>query len=99
MAQIISISIDLTAIDKAKIVPHENGKKYYTLNVAINDEKDRFDNDCSVWEGQTKQERDEKAPKNYLGNGRIIWSKEPTQKPAPAAQQPQETVNYDDIPF
>ena len=100
MAQIISVSIDLTKIDKTKIVSHKNGKKYYTLNLAINDEKDNFGNDVSCWEGQDKEERDAKAPKNYLGNGRIIWRDDSRQQPTIQQSTPQQqTTNYDDMPF
>ena len=89
MAQIINLSIDLTKIDKSKI-KESNGKKWYNLQVSINDEKDKFDNDGAVWENQTKEERDAKKPKNYLGNAKVSWSSEPQKK---------EPEKEEDLPF
>lgn len=73
MAQIISISIDLSKIDKTKIIEGKKGK-YYNLSVIVNDEKDSFDNDVAVCENQTQAERHDKEPKKYLGSGRVVWT-------------------------
>ena len=73
MASIINLSIDLSKIDKSKI-KESNGKKWYNVQVSINDEKDKYDNDGAIWENQTKEERDVKKPKNYIGNAKIGWT-------------------------
>ena len=75
MSQILNISINVEKINKAKLIKGKKGT-YLSLNIAINDEKDQFENDCSAWENQSKEERDAKTPKNFLGNGKIIWSSE-----------------------
>jgi hypothetical protein len=74
----------LTKIDKSKI-QDKNGKKWYNFQVSINDEKDQYENDGSVWENQTKEEREAKKPKNYLGNCKVSWTsgakpQQPTQE-------------------
>ena len=75
MAKILNVSINVDKINKAKLIKGKKGT-YVSLNIAVNDEKDQFDNDCSVWENQSKEEREAKAPKNYLGNGKVIWTNE-----------------------
>lgn len=82
MARIMSISIDLSKIDKSKIIEGKNGNgaKYYNLIVTLNDEKDKYDNDISVTDSQTKDQRDAKEKKTYLGNGRTIWANEPKKE-------------------
>lgn len=75
MAKILNVSINVDKINKAKLIKGKKGT-YLSLNIAVNDEKDQFDNDCSVWENQSKEEREAKAPKNYLGNGKVIWTNE-----------------------
>ena len=75
MAKILNVSINVDKINKTKLIKGKKGT-YLSLNIAVNDEKDQFDNDCSVWENQSKEERDSKAPKNYLGNGKVIWTNE-----------------------
>ena len=93
MAQILNISINVEKINKAKLIKGKKGT-YLSLNIAINDEKDQFENDCSAWENQSKEERDSKAPKNFLGNGKIIWS---TQANNAEVQSGFEVA--DDLPF
>ena len=45
MAQILNISINVEKINKAKLIKGKKGT-YLSLNIAINDEKDQFENDC-----------------------------------------------------
>jgi len=93
MAKIIAVSIDVTKIDKSKIVsldkngqPFKNGAKYINLSVIVNDEADQFGNDCAITMGQTKEEREAKADKVYLGNGKTVWNSAPTQAPSQPTQ-------------
>lgn len=95
MAKIISASIDLSKIDKNRIHPGKTGAKYYNIQVIINDEKDDYGNDCSIIENQTKEEREAKAKKKYLGNGKTIWeSNKPKEK-----DLDDNSENGDDLPF
>ena len=51
---------------------------------------------------QTKEERDAKAPKTYLGNVKVVWSNGTNVEPAPRENQtgPAQTVSQpDDLPF
>ena len=73
---IVNASIDLTKIDKAKIIEGAKGK-YYNVTIIVKDEKDRYGNDAEVLESQSKEERLEKKPKKYLGNGKIVYSNTP----------------------
>lgn len=85
MAKILNVSINVDKITKSKLIKGKKGT-YLSLNIAVNDEKDQFDNDCSVWENQSKEERDSKTLKNYLGNGKVIWSNEESVSVSPAAE-------------
>ena len=73
MAKLISISINVSKIDKSKLIQGKKGT-YLNLTIALNDEQDQFGNDVSAWQNQSKEEREAKDPKNYLGNGRVVWS-------------------------
>ena len=77
MSQIISISIDLEKVDKTKLVKG----KYLNLTVLVNDSKDQYDNDCSVIHQQTKEEREAKSPKKFLGNGRVVYNSKKNESP------------------
>jgi len=41
---------------------------------SINDTTDKFGNNVSIYESQTKEERNAKAKKKYLSNGKVIWT-------------------------
>lgn len=63
------ISLCVSDIPKEKIKKHKNGKKYLSIVVAERKEKDQFDNDLYVFISQTKEEREAKADKIYVGSG------------------------------
>ena len=71
--KIISASIDLTKIDKSKINNHKNGSAYYNIVIFIKDEKDQYGNDCAISQSQSKEEREAKDKKVYIGNGKSVW--------------------------
>ena len=96
MASIIKASIDLNKIPKEKIFIGKKGK-YLPITITINDELDQFGNQGPVVVEQTKEEREAKVAKTYLGNVKVVWTNgtnvdtpprdgEPTPKTTPAAQ-------------
>lgn len=74
MSKIIAASIDLTKIDRTRIVKGKNGAEYYNITIICNDTADQYNNDTSIQQGQTKEEREAKAAKVYLGNGKTIYN-------------------------
>ena len=82
MASIIKASLNLDAIPKDKIYVGKKGK-YLPITITINDELDQFGNQGPVVVEQTKEERDAKAPKTYLGNVKVVWSNGTNVDPAP----------------
>lgn len=73
MAAIVTVNVDLTKIPSEKIYEGKKGK-YAELTVVINDETSEYGNNVSVSMNQTKEERDNKDPKTYVGNGRVVWN-------------------------
>jgi len=102
MASIIKASINLNEIPKDKIYVGKKGK-YLPITITLNNEVDQFGNQGPVVVEQTKEERDAKAPKTYLGNIKVLWTdgnnvdrvpmdnQPAAPAPAPAAE--------DDLPF
>jgi hypothetical protein len=98
MGSLISASIDLSKIDKSKITEGKNGAKYYNLLISVNDTKNQYGQDVSISENQSKEERESGAKKNYIGNGKTIWSG--TAKPqTPTSEGISEHSTSDDLPF
>ena len=67
MASIIKASINLNEIPKDKIIIGKKGK-YLPITITLNDEVDQFGNQGPVIVSQSKDERDAKTEKVYLGN-------------------------------
>ena len=70
MGTLINASIDLTKVDKAKLIKG----KYLNLTIAVNDNLDNYGNNVSLTIQQSKEERDLKASKTYLGNGKVVYT-------------------------
>jgi hypothetical protein len=47
---------------------------YKNYTGSINDKTDQYGNNVSIFESQTKEERDAKAKKNYIANGKVVWT-------------------------
>jgi len=75
MATILSASLNVAKIDSKKLIQGKTGQ-FLNVTITINDEPDKFGNNASIFESQTKEEREAKTPKNYLGNGKVIWTSE-----------------------
>ncbi len=71
MASIINASINLNDIPKHKIIDGKKGK-YLPITITINDEPDNFGNQGPITVGQSKEERESKAAKVYLGNVKVL---------------------------
>lgn len=91
--QILSASIDLTKIDKSKIV-EKNGKKWYNISIFINDELDQYGNNVQVVQSQSKEEKGQ--PKVFLGNGKVNYTSTPQTTQNEPTKQEEAT---EDLPF
>ena len=102
MASIIKASLNLDAIPKEKIFIGKKGK-YLPITITINDELDQFGQQGPVVVEQTKEERDAKSPKTYLGNVQVVWTNGDNVATAPRDDQPQQAAPaaqpVDDLPF
>lgn len=70
MGTLINASIDLTKVDKTKLIKG----KYLNLTISVNDNLDNYGNNVSLTIQQSKEERDLKASKTYLGNGKVVYT-------------------------
>ena len=73
MASIIKCSINLNEIPKHKIIDGKRGK-YLPITITLNDELDQFGNQGPIMVEQSKEERESKAAKVYLGNVKVVWT-------------------------
>ena len=76
------------------------GKKgtYINLSLSVNDETNEYNNNASVSVTQSKEERDAKQDKLYVGNGKVVWT-DGTCVKATAKDAVVEEVASSDLPF
>ena len=106
MAGIIKTSINLSEIPKDKIITGKKGK-YLPITITLNDELDQFGNNGPVVVQQSKEEREAKAAKVYLGNVKVVWTNGDNVAVAPREDAPAQAVTVadtganvkDDLPF
>jgi hypothetical protein len=105
MASIIKASINLNNVPKDKIIIGKKGK-YLPITITINDELDQFGNQGPVIVDQTKEERESKTPKTYLGNVKVVWTNGENVSTAPRDNQQAPAASVaapakveDDLPF
>jgi len=82
MASIIKTSINLANVPKDKVINGKKGK-YLPITITINDDVDQFGNQGPVVVDQSKEEREAKSPKTYLGNCKVVWTNGENVAPAP----------------
>ena len=105
MAGIVKGSINHSNIPKDKIIVGKKGK-YIPVSITVNDEEDQFGNFGPIIVDQTKEEREAKVAKVYLGNCKVVWTNgtfpEPNRDNQPAPQvnnKPQAVAADPDLPF
>lgn len=62
----------MSALINLGIKNNEGG--YTNVTISINDETDDYGNNVAMWLQQTKEEREAKAKRTYIGNGKVVWN-------------------------
>jgi hypothetical protein len=68
MSTLYTGSICVSDIDKSKLTQAKNGKLYLSVDIWINDQPDNYGNTGSISIRQSKEEREAKIKKTYIGN-------------------------------
>jgi len=74
MSALINLSLRVDKLPKEKFVSGKDGAVYYNFTISVNDEPNQFGQNVSATDSQTKEEREAKKPKSYLGNGNVAWT-------------------------
>lgn len=97
MSKLVSLNVDVTKLNKDRFYKGEKGT-YAKLDVWIDQEASEDWKVVSVSESLTKEERDAKHKKNYVGNGKLLYGwdeSKPASKPAAKSDDPV----GEDVPF
>ena len=100
MGTLINGSINVSKLPKDKLDRAKSGDLFYNFTASVEDETDQFGNNVGIWDQQSKEEREAKEKRHYVGNAKVVWTdgkvsvaekKVVPQESAPAVD--------DDLPF
>lgn len=95
---LINCSICLTDIPKERIKLANNGKKYLSITVQDLREVDEYGHTHSLFISQSKEEREEKEKRTYIGRGKaVVFNNQQPSIEEVAALPPAD--NIEDLPF
>lgn len=95
MSTLIKISLDLSKIETEKVIEGKKGN-YVDLTISVNDEVNDYNQNVTVYHSQSKEEREAKENRIFVGNGRVIYHDgdvtvvpfEKNEEPKPKAKNP-----------
>jgi hypothetical protein len=91
----IVIDICLSDIPEWSRKKANNGKVYAKFCIAERKEKDKFDNTHTVYMNPTKEQREAKQDKAYVGSGKeLVFN-----APAPKQEDAPRTDSFESLPF
>ena len=95
----ISASIDVTKIDKTKLIDGKKGT-YLNITAFVNlDEKDQYDNNGMITQSVTQEEREAGTRGAILGNTKVFFKDEGSSNTtAPKVKESFEDLS-EDVPF
>jgi hypothetical protein len=96
MATMAEITLDMSKLPKEKFFKGKKGI-YYTFNITLQDDT-RYGNNISVFDKQSKEERDAKKPKEFLGSGKVFWT-DGNVSVAEREDKPKQADPMDSLPF
>ena len=96
MSAILNLSIDLSKVDKSKLVDG----KYLNTQIFINDDS-KFGNNVSMAYSQSKEQREAKEDKVYVGGGKefIFGGNEQPKQQAKSQPKAAPIEDDDSLPF
>ena len=74
-----------------------NDKGWANVTIFVNDETNAYGQNASAAMEQTKEQREAKEAKAYIGNGEVVWTDGTCVKAI--RQEEAQTVASDDMPF
>jgi len=104
MASLNSLYIKLDTLKTLVETLEKKQEKGIAFTLSINDEGNQFGQNVTAWVEQSKEQREEKKPRFYTGNGNTFWTDgkiSVVKKDQQTKQEPEviEPAEKNDLPF
>lgn len=98
MSSLASLYIKQETLEQmVKVLQKKAGVKGIELTISINDDSNEYGQNVTSFVSQTEEQRKEKKPRFYVGNGKVYWTDgkiQLGQKPEPKSQSDK---NFDEL--
>lgn len=105
MSLLADIYIKKETLETLLKVIEKKGEKAISLTISVEDEAGNYDQNLSAYVSQSKEDREAKKNKFYVGNGKVFWNngkivngKDATKKSKPSDSK-SKAYDDDDLPF
>jgi len=104
MSSLSNIYIKVETLETLLKTVKAKNEKGINIDISISDDSNQFDQNVSTYVSQSKEEREDKKPRFYVGNGRCFWTDGKIEvakkkEALPATPIPQGEEEHDDLPF
>ena len=90
----VNVSIDVKAIEKARLVNHNNGKCYLNMTVFIDpNNPDQYGQHGMITQDVSKEEKDQGVKGAILGNVKVFWKENQAQQHNQGVSQAQQSLS------
>jgi hypothetical protein len=74
MSALVNFSLRVDKLPKQNFIKGKNGAVYVNLTASINNDTNQYGQNVSFFVSQSKEERENKKDKLYIGNGQVVWN-------------------------
>jgi hypothetical protein len=102
MSSLSNIYIKVETLETLLKTVQAKGEKGISIDFSINDESNQFDQNVSAYVSQSKDDREAKKPRFYVGNGKCFWTDgkiEIAKKKEVHTAEVIPTTEHNDLPF
>ena len=106
MASLNNVYLKLETLETLVSTLKKKGEKGISIDFSINEETNQYGQNISAYVTQSKEDREAKKPRFYVGNGKCFWTdgkitvaKKEEQEYTPVKAEEVEQIVEDDLPF
>lgn len=74
MSQLQDIWIKAETLETLASTVKKKGDKGIAITISVSDEANEYDQNVTAYVSQTKEEREAKKNRFYVGNGKVFWT-------------------------
>lgn len=98
MAALLDIYMKEEVLETLLQTVRSKKEKGVSITIAINDEANEYGKNVSGYVSQSKDDREAKKKKYYVGNGKVVWHNDKIVKVENKVQEAK-VISSNDLPF